>query len=152
MTAEIEIRPLREGEESLWAAMRLQLWPDCGAEENAEDVASLADPRGALRVVFLAFSDGRAVGFAEISERSIVAGAGQQPAAYLEGWYVEQGFRRQGVGSAMVGAAVDWARQQGYGFLGSDTDLDNRVSQHAHEKLGFQESDRAVHYVLALTP
>ena len=100
---------------------------------------------------FWPFPAVKAVGFAEISERSVVAGAGNGPAAYLEGWYVDPGVRRCGVGAALVAAAADWARQQGYRYFGSDVELANTVSQKAHEALGFAETGRVVTYAMALS-
>ena len=141
---------MRVGEEAVWGAMRTRLWPDCGPEDNAKDMAALADPAGALRVVFIAFAEGRAVGFAEISERSVVDGAGTDPAAHLEGWWVDQTVRREGIGGALVRAAADWARQHGYAYLGSDVELDNLTSQAAHEALGFREEGRVVNYLMVL--
>ncbi len=142
---------MKTGEETVWGGLRTRLWPDCGPEDNADDMRALADPAGALRIVFLAFSGGAAIGFAEISERSVVAGAGNGSAAYLEGFYVDPGFRRLGVGAALIAAAADWARQEGYRFFGSDVALANVVSQKAHEALGFAEKGRIVTYTMALS-
>ena len=150
VTTQYAIRPMQAGEEDLWGAMRTRLWPNCGPEDNANDMAALADPAGALRIVFLAHSGKDAVGFAEISERSVVAGAGTRPAAYLEGWWVSPDFRRKGVGKALIGAAAAWARDAGYAVFGSDVEIDNPTSQTAHEALGFVEKGRVVTYVMAL--
>ena len=150
MTVSYEVRPLRPGEEAAWGALRIRLWPHCGPKDNEEDMAALGDPAGALRVVFLAFFEGVAIGFAEISERSVVDGAGNGPAAHLEGWYVDPECRRRGIGAALVRAAAGWARQQGYAYFGSDVELDNPVSQKAHEALGFEEQGRVVNYLMAL--
>ena len=141
---------MRVGEEAIWGAMRLRLWPHCEPADNEEDMAALADPKGALRVVFLAFFDDRPVGFAEISERSVVAGAGNAPAAHLEGWWVEDALQRRGIGGALVRAAADWARREGYAFFGSDVEIDNLVSQKAHAALGFVEQGRVVNYLMTL--
>jgi aminoglycoside 6'-N-acetyltransferase I len=143
---------MQAGEEQAWGGMRSRLWPDCGPEDNAADMAELGNPDGALRIVFFGLVGAEIVGFAEISERSLVNGAGYRPAAYLEGWYVEPGFRRGGVGSALVCAAADWARQQGYSYLGSDAELDNKVSHAAHARSGFKEIGRGINFVMALTP
>jgi aminoglycoside 6'-N-acetyltransferase I len=129
-----------------WGEMRLKLWPDCAPHDNAADMADLADPDGALRIVFLAFDGEEAVGFAELSERSVVDGAGRDPAAYLEGWYVEPGFRHQRAGAALIRAAADWAKAQGYTWLGSDAEIENIVSHKAHVALGFEETGRVVKY------
>jgi aminoglycoside 6'-N-acetyltransferase I len=60
--------------------------------------------------------------------------------AYLEGWYVVPGLRRQGVGRALVAAAEAWARAQGCTEFGSDAVLDNEPSAAAHRALGFEET------------
>ena len=140
---------MREGEHERWGAMRSRLWPDCGAADNAHDLAEFAAGRSALRVVFLAFAGEEAVGFAEISERSVVDGC-DGPAAYLEGWYVEPQFRGQGVGGQLVAAAADWARAQGYRCFGSDAELHNVASQRAHEALGFTVKGKVVRFCMDL--
>lgn len=150
MTIPFDVRPMQAGEEIFWGAMRARLWPDCSPADNAEDMAALAEPAGALRIVFLALSGADAVGFAEISERSVVDGAGNEPAAHLEGWWVSPDFRRSGIGRALIAAAAEWARNAGYAFFGSDVEIDNAVSQQAHEALGFVEQGRVVNYLMAL--
>ena len=60
--------------------------------------------------------------------------------AYLEGWYVEPGSRRQGVGRALVAAAEQWAIEQECTEFGSDALLDNLTSAAAHRALGFEET------------
>lgn len=151
MKEPILVREIAKGEDETWGALRSRLWPDCGPEDNAEDIRSLNDPAGALRVVFLAFAGKEAIGFAEISERSVVDSAGNTPAAYLEGWYVEPDYRERGVGRRLIGAAIAWARREGYGHLGSDAELENTASQKAHEALGFEATGRVVNYLMALT-
>ena len=54
--------------------------------------------------------------------------------------------RRRGVGTALIRAAEEWARQQGYREFASDARLDNTTSQLAHGALGFIEIERAVLY------
>ena len=60
--------------------------------------------------------------------------------AYLEGWYVSPGARRQGVGGALVEAAMAWGRAQGCTELASDADAANEVSIAAHARLGFEDA------------
>jgi aminoglycoside 6'-N-acetyltransferase I len=137
---------MRDDEFGPWGEMRLKLWPDCAPHDNAADMADLADPDGALRAVFLAFDGEEAVGFAELSERSVVDSCGNAPAAYLEGWYVAAEWRGKGVGSALIRQASQWARNEGYDWLGSDAEIENSLSQKAHAALGFEETGRVVKY------
>ena len=121
--------------------MRTALWSDQAAEDMD---AWLARPD---TVVLVAEVDGgRLAGFAELGARSVADGCLTTPVAYLEGWWVDPEWRRQGVGAALVTAAEAWARAEGYTELASDTTLDNTVSQAAHRRLGFVEMERAVLY------
>lgn len=139
---------MRDDETEVWAALRTRLWPDCGPEDNAADIANWQSG-GSIKIVFLAFENDAAIGFAEISERSVVDGcAGAQ--AYLEGWYVDPAYQKRGLGGALIAAAANWARDNGYTHLGSDVELDNRISQKAHGALGFVEAGRVINYVKAL--
>ncbi len=139
----LTIRPITEKDVPAWGRMRSTLWPDCPAEENAEEARKYFRG-GDLKLVFVALIGGDYVGFAEISERSIVDGCDDGPAAYLEGWFVEQQFREQGIGTALVNAATGWAAGQRYTWMGSDAELTNPDSIAAHSALGFEETGRIV--------
>lgn len=92
---------------------------------------------------------GGLAGFLEISVRNYAEGCtGDTP--YIESWFVDRDLRGTGVGRALMGAAEQWAREQGYSELGSDTLLENHVSQAAHRALGFAEVERTVHFRKAL--
>jgi hypothetical protein len=65
---------------------------------------------------------------------------------YVEGWYVDPDVRRQGIGRRLVEAAERWAAAQGCREMASDAHLGNTVSHAAHEALGFEESERLVHF------
>ena len=84
--------------------------------------------------------------FAEVGERPFADGCDTSPVAYLEGWYVDEEVRRQGIGTALVRAAEAWARARGYREFASDALLDNADSQRAHEATGFVEVERAVRF------
>ena len=91
--------------------------------------------------------DGSLIGFLEASLRSHADGCDPaQPVGYVEGWFVHEGHRGQGVGAALMRAAEDWARTQGCREMASYALIDNEGSQNAHNALGFAEVDRCVHY------
>ncbi len=54
--------------------------------------------------------------------------------------------RRSGIGGALIEAAEQWARSQGCIEMASDSLLDNVDSQQAHERLGYEEVERAVRF------
>lgn len=97
--------------------------------------------------VLVAFDDNdRAVGFVELSIRTIVDACSTDRVGYLEGWYVIPEAQRQGVGAALVAAGEGWARSRGCHEFASDAELENEASQRAHLALGFTETGRSVNF------
>jgi aminoglycoside 6'-N-acetyltransferase I len=150
----VTIRDIEERDIRAVAEMCAALWPDSSVEEHEEEVMTLV--RGTAQPVYpsqvlVAEEGAELVGFAHVGMRSYADGCdAARPAGYLEGWYVRDGWRKRGVGRALVEAAKRWARAQGCVEMGSDTWLDNEGSQRAHEALGFGEVDRCVVYRMRL--
>lgn len=138
------IRAVQVSDRAAWLRMRCALWPEGSEQEHAAEVAQFfAGETHLLLAVLLAFdAAGAAVGFAELSIRSVVDGCETDRVAYLEGWYVEPAARRRGVGRALVQEAEAWGRAQGCTEFGSDTQVSNAVSAAAHQALGFEETDQ----------
>lgn len=134
------VRPATAADIPAWAAMRHRLWPEADPAELERELAE-SDP-GSLGLV--AEEDGRLIGFAEASVRSVAEGAPPGPAAYLEGIWVEPHRRRRGVARAMLAGVEHWARRHGLAWLGSDALLDNALSHRWHAGAGFAEVERIV--------
>ena len=139
------IRPVEPGDAGPWARMRQVLWPSETDEHAAEIAAFFEGHRSNPAEVLLAIDEaGKAIGFAELSIRPYAEGCYSGQVAFLEGWYVAQDRRREGIGGALVRAAEAWGRAQGCTEMGSDTDIKNIVSATAHRALGFVEVNRIV--------
>jgi aminoglycoside 6'-N-acetyltransferase I len=89
-------------------------------------------------------------GFIEAGTRSYAEGCASTPVPYVEGWYVDPDVRRSGIATQLLDAVQGWALARGFRELASDADIQNPISQRAHQSLGFEEVDRAVHYRKAL--
>jgi aminoglycoside 6'-N-acetyltransferase I len=122
------VRALTVADHLEWNRLRTALWPD----QTEADMKSWAARPDAVTFV-AARSDSRLCGFIEAGTRSYAEGCVSTPVAYVEGWYVDH-------------AVEQWARAQGFRELASDADVANPDSQQAHQHLGFEEVDRAVHY------
>ena len=128
--------------------MRMALWPDHPAKDLSREMRGLL-----AREDFAVFGarDARDwCGFVEVGTRDVAEGATSSPVGYVEGLWVERRSRRRGVARRLIGAAADWARSRGLTELGSDTELGNRVSQAAHKRMGFAETERLVTFLLPL--
>lgn len=142
----MHVRPYQPADLAEWLRLRRALWPDLANTDDAADAAEwLARPDATVLVAVRPGGQGLA-GFVEVGTRPYADGCASSPVAYLEGWYVDADARRQGLGTALVRASEDWARQHGYRELASDALLGNRISQQAHVALGFTEVERAVRY------
>ena len=91
------------------------------------------------------FGEERLGAFLEASIRSHVEDCETDNVGYLEGWFVEFRYRRLGVGRELVRYAENWAREKGCTEMASDAEVDNLISQQAHNNLGYNETSRLVH-------
>lgn len=146
-----QIRIALPADRARLAQLRHALWPESSREDHARELESiLAGKAPGILPATIFVAEARAkdlIGFLEAGLRSHADGCDEyRPVGYLEGWYVAETHRRQGVGAALLRAAEDWARKQGCTEMASDTQLDNLGSQYAHEALGFQVAERSVLY------
>ena len=135
------IRPAVPADSDALVRMRLVLWPDHTREWHAGEVGKFFGGRLRMPLAMLVAEDGAGsiTGFVELNIRAYAEGCETDRVAFLEGWYVEERARRQGIGAALVRAAEDWGRAQGCTEFASDALVDNAVSAEAHKALGFAE-------------
>lgn len=143
--------PITSSRDAAWLQLRMALWPDASASEHQEDMEDQVCAPDRY-VQFLARADdGQAIGLAEAAIRTdYVNGTDSSPVAFLEGLYVMPEARRQGAARALIDAVRAWARDRGCKELASDTALDNVVSQAAHTRLGFRETERVVYFNMSI--
>jgi aminoglycoside 6'-N-acetyltransferase I len=147
----IKIRSVTPEDHDEWLRLRYALWPGPHhsiAELETELSEIQADP---IQPVFVAAQpDGGLCGMIEVSIRKEAEGCTTDRIGYIEGWYVDPEFREQGIGGRLVQAAESWARSQGCVEMASDTTLTYPLSPKAHEKLGYKEVQRSIHFAKKL--
>jgi aminoglycoside 6'-N-acetyltransferase I len=139
------IRSYRDGDDAEWLRMRKALWEDCPDEQQVREMGEILES-DSEEVFFAERPGGGLCGFVEAAIRPWAIGAEARPVGFVEGWYVDEDLRRQGVGRALVGAAEAWARSRGCRQMASDAELWNDVSHEAHGRLGYHEVARLVLY------
>ncbi len=146
------IEPVRRSLLDDWKRMRASLWPECGADEHAREMAEiLGDPE--FNAAFLAHApDGLPIGFLEVSIRLTAEGCRPGQIGYIEGWYVDPAWRGKGQGAALVARAEAWASERGCTEMASDACADNQGGRAAHQRLGYHEVSLLAHFRKDLRP
>ena len=137
------IRKAQVKDLSVIAELACQLWPDHTAPEMRLEFAGiLAKPDAAF---FLAYENENAIGFAQCQLRhDYVEGTDSSPVGYLEGIYVAEGYRKQGIAKELLTACETWAKSKGCTEFASDCELDNTQSLRFHLNVGFEEANRII--------
>ena len=128
---------------AILAELACQLWHDNTVEEMRTEFAEiLAKPDAAY---FLAYADENAIGFAQCQLRyDYVEGTDSSPVGYLEGIYVAEGYRKQGIARELLFACESWAKEKECSEFASDCELDNVQSLQFHLNVGFEEANRII--------
>lgn len=115
-------------------------------DDGVEDrfLAMLKLPQYAIFVAQDAI--GRAIGLLTVSQRWTLWHAG--PCALIEELVVDKEARRQGIGRALIQAALDWAKVQGCSEVKVSTEADNVKAQAFYRRLGFESLALLLEYEL----
>jgi aminoglycoside 6'-N-acetyltransferase I len=173
--ANVRVRAANVADCDAIARMCAALWPDASAEEHGREVLQKIEGRGVSTLpvaIFVAevvattssshnqqalgalenrHVAPQQIGFIEVGLRSHADGCdNSKPVGFLEGWYVIETWRNRGVGRSLVATAEGWCRCHGCKEMASDTWIDNKSSQRAHDALGYEVVDRCIHYRKAL--
>jgi len=146
-----KVRQAHPSDKDELAKMRELLWPESSMEEHRKELESVLRSRmnGSLPMTILISQDqgGALTGFIEVGLRSHADGCDPaRPVGFVEGWFVYEAFRKQGIGAELMRSAEAWARTQGCLEMASDTWIDDERSIHTHQALGFEVVDRCIHF------
>ena len=129
--------------------LALNLWPGHEREEMIGDMLRYIS--GPETAAYLAEEDEAAIGLALCSLRhDYVEGTEGSPVGYLEGIYVDENRRGQGMARALLSAAQGWAKDMGCREFASDCELENEQSLKFHLACGFEEANRIICFVKEL--
>ena len=131
------------------AQLAHDLWPDAEVNDLEKEFTDIL--QSSEQKIFVAKDTDNVIAFVHATLRhDYVEGSTTSPVGYLEGLYVKPEYRNQGIARKLVELSEIWARSLGCTEMGSDTSLDNTVSQQVHEKLGYEKSEVIVAYIKKL--
>lgn len=123
--------------------LALLLWPDNELQCFEEEFKSMLASKDALSV--LAYDEDEAVAFAQCQLRyDYVEGTDSSPVGYLEGIYVKEAYRGNGLAKQLLRESEKWAKEKGCSEFASDCELDNVDSLKFHLGAGFEEANRII--------
>ena len=137
------IRKAKMNDLPVLTELALELWPQHAADKMYYDLGKIMT--AGESVFFLAYEEEKAVGYAQCQLRhDYVEGTETSPVGYLEGIYVADGYRKQGVGRELLSACESWAKNKGCTEFASDCELENTQSLQFHLNVGFEEANRII--------
>lgn len=139
------VRPLEERDLNEWFRLRQLLWDATAEDDHKSEMLDIIEHSDS-QLVLVAESGADIVGFLEVSVRSFAEDCETDHVGYLEGWFVDPAFRKIGIGGDLVRLAELWVREQGCTEMASDAELGNEPSLAAHQKLGYKETSRLIHF------
>lgn len=134
---------------STLATLANELWPNQTVEAfQSEMVDEIKKEEVAF---FLAFKDCHPIAFAQCQLRhDYVEGTKTSPVGYLEGVYVRDNYRKQGIAKNLLIACQNWAKEKHCQAFASDCELENTASLHFHLATGFIEANRIICFTKTL--
>jgi len=121
-----------------------ELWPEHSIQ-NLTRILLLLYISDAESFVALSEDDGEINGVALCTLRhDYVDGEETSPVGYLEGIFVSEEYRKQGIARTLVNECQKWAKGIGCREFASDCELTNTQSLDFHLSIGFNEENRII--------
>ena len=99
--------------------------------------------------LFISIKEESAVGFINTSIRNdYVEGCDSLGVGYIEGIYVCEPYRRNQIAYKLMQEAIKYFKTLGLNQIGSDTEVENVMSQIFHKSIGFKEVSTIKHYTM----
>lgn len=137
------IEKVNELNKTIWAKFASNLW-----SSTEEELLETFNNNG-YQNEFLYIDNNQYVAFISLSLRNdYVEGTDTSPVAYIEGIYVKEDYQRRGIARKLIEFAKEWAKNNGCKELASDAELTNSESIAFHKKVGFEEKNKIVCFVM----
>lgn len=123
--------------------MSLDLFKDHTFNEMYKEFSGFIESE--TDAVFISKAANEIAGFIQMSLREdYVEGSHSSPVAYVEGIYVKEAYRKNGIARQLVNSGEEWAKKKGCSQIASDIEIDNTVSHAFHLKAGFKEVNKLI--------
>lgn len=123
--------------------LALSLWSNHSFDELKNEMTEIILNENSFIALF--YDNESAVGFAQCGLRhDYVEGTKSSPVGYLEGIFVEETYRKQGIAKSLLNFCEKWAKEKGCTEFASDCEIGNIESYKFHLKVGFSEVNQII--------
>lgn len=123
--------------------MAIKLWGSHDYNELKEEIMGMIESNDCD--IFVAMEENNMVGFLISQLRyDYVEGTKHSPVGYLEGIFIEEPYRNNGIARDLVNEAMIWAKDKGCLEFASDCEMTNLKSYEFHKAIGFEEVNRII--------
>lgn len=124
------------------------LWNDISSEDIEEIITAHNVKK---EKIFLYLFEDEVIGFINLSVRNdYVEGCSSNGVGYVEGIYVCKPYRRNQIAYKLIKHAIEFFKIMGLTEIGSDTEIENEMSQIFHKAVGFKEVSTIKHYIMKI--
>jgi len=95
-------------------------------------------------IIFVAIVENNPVGFTQLYPKYSSVRAIQN--WILNDLFVEEQYRKQGIGEKLINKAMDFANERGSKFVELSTAIDNYTAQGLYEKIGFEKQGQEMDF------
>ena len=134
-TEAIAVRAAQEGDVEALASLSAQLGYPTSVDEMRERYLRVRAAQAGEIFVAVCVSDARVVGWTHVVPRLQLEDA---PYAELAGLVVDETVRGAGVGAALLAAAEDWARAQGFATMRVRSNVIRERAHRFYEREGYE--------------
>jgi len=109
---EYKIRKIIDSDFDGWLSVVHLLWPDATTIEMKDEFESALNEND--KEIFVCLFKSEYIGFINISTRvDYVEGSESSPVGYIEGIYVQEGYRKIGIAKRLVDEAINFSKEKG---------------------------------------
>lgn len=131
------------------ANLAVLMWNDSSVDKLIAEFSDIISQSESA--LFIKSENSTVIGFAQCQLRhDYVEGTKTAPVGYLEGIFVQEGYRNKGYAKELLSECEAWAKHNGCKEFASDCEIDNIGSFQFHKAMHFTEVNRIICFVKKL--
>lgn len=129
-----------------WVTLGIEFWSQHSQNGIKKDFKRMLGSK--KEQSFICRDNSKPIGFINVSIRTdYVEGSKTSPVGYLEGVYVKKNYRKKGIAKMLFKEAQKWFTKKKVSEIGSDAEVNNKISYQFHKSIGFKKGETLIHFI-----